>query len=155
MNAAIGFIAQNISYLFVGIMAINIILLIWVALLHKKWGTIFRGGSGDVEGMVRAIRQHQDSMSTDILELVRRMEHVEMYLPKNIRRVGLVRYNPFSDAGGDQSFALALLNDDGDGIVLSSLYGREMNRVYAKPIEKWISKYQLSDEERQSIQNAK
>ena len=51
---------------------------------------------------------------------------------KNVSGVGLVRFNPFDDTGGDQSFALALLNKKNDGVVLSSLHGRSGTRIYAK-----------------------
>ncbi len=155
MNGFFIFLTEKIAYFFIGAVVVDVALLVWVAILHRKWQTIFRGPSGDLEEAVRAIREHQDSLDQEHKDLVERVSAIEDVLPHNISHVGLVRYNPFSDAGGDQSFALALLNDHGDGIVLSSLYGREMNRVYSKPIERGTSKYQLSDEEKQAIKNAK
>ncbi|MDD5639264.1 MAG: DUF4446 family protein [Candidatus Pacebacteria bacterium] len=59
----------------------------------------------------------------------------------------LIRYNPFNELGGDQSFSLVLLNNKNDGCVFTSIYTKEGNRLYAKPINKGESKYQLSDEE--------
>lgn len=155
MNDLLMFVTGHIVYFLIGVFVVLIALLIWVAILHRKWQTIFRGSSGDLEEAVRYIHAYQDSLDGEHKDLVARVKAIEEALPHNISHVGLVRYNPFSDAGGDQSFALALLNDEGDGIILSSLYGREMNRVYAKPIVHGNSKYQLSDEERQAIQNAK
>ena len=73
---------------------------------------------------------------------------------KTIQKVGMVRFNPFKEAGGDQSFSIALLDADNNGLVITSHYGRESNRVYAKPIEGGTSRYQLSEEERQAIENA-
>ena len=68
-----------------------------------------------------------------------------------------VRFNPFkgTGAGGNQSFATALLNENGDGVVLSSLYSRERVSVYAKPVQKFSSEYELSGEEKQAIKSAK
>jgi hypothetical protein len=66
----------------------------------------------------------------------------------------LVRYNPFQDTGGDQSFALALLDKRGDGVVVSSLHSRTMTRFYAKPIKGGVSPLSLSEEEVQAVQQA-
>src|SRR3989344_5821662 len=72
-----------------------------------------------------------------------------------VQRVGLVRFNPFSETGGDQSFALALLNGKDNGVVLLSLHGREGTRVYVKPVKDGESTYELSKEERQAIEEAR
>ena len=63
-------------------------------------------------------------------------------------------YNPFSDTGGDQSFAIALLDSLGNGVVLSSLHSRTDTRVFAKAVQNGRSKYQLSDEEQDAIKKA-
>jgi len=68
--------------------------------------------------------------------------------------VGIVRYNPFQDSGGDQSFALALLDRAGTGIVISSLHGRAETRIFAKQIENGASTHSLSEEEQQAIRAA-
>ena len=59
-----------------------------------------------------------------------------------------MRFNPFKDVGGNQSFAIAIVNEDGDGIVLSSLYSRERMSVFAKQIKKGISEVELTEEEK-------
>jgi len=69
--------------------------------------------------------------------------------------VGIIRFNPFSEVGGDQSFSLALLNESNDGVVITSLYTRQENRVYGKPIKNGQSEYTLSEEEKQAIEKAK
>lgn len=73
----------------------------------------------------------------------------------HVQHVGLVRFNPFHDTGGDQSFALALANASGNGVVLSSLHARDVTRVYAKPLVEWESHYTLTDEERAAIARAR
>ena len=72
----------------------------------------------------------------------------------SIQHVGLVRFNPFEDTGSDQSFALALLDDQRDGVVISSLHGRSNTRLFAKPVEGGASSHTLSDEEAQAIRVA-
>jgi hypothetical protein len=69
-------------------------------------------------------------------------------------RVGLVRFNPFEDTGGNQSFALALLDGRGDGFVVSSLHARAGTRVYAKAIGNGTSEAALSDEESEALRQA-
>jgi len=71
-----------------------------------------------------------------------------------VQRVGLVRFDAFEDMGGQLSFALALLDADGTGVVLSSINGRRETRVYAKSIERGESATTLSDEERESVRRA-
>ena len=74
---------------------------------------------------------------------------------RGVNRVGLLRFNPFKDLGGDQSFALALLDSHGDGVVISSLHTQEATRIYAKPIKAGrASKYPLSAEERKAVEKA-
>jgi len=72
-----------------------------------------------------------------------------------LRKMGLIRYNPFKDGGGDQSFSLALLEENDSGFVLTSIYTNEGVRIFAKPVLKGESTYQLSEEERQAIKKAK
>jgi hypothetical protein len=69
-------------------------------------------------------------------------------------RVGLVRFNPFEDTGGNQSFALALLDGRGDGFVVSSLHARAGTRVYAKAVSGGASEAALSDEESDALRQA-
>ena len=71
-----------------------------------------------------------------------------------ISRIGLVRFDAFEDAGGAQSFALALVDDDGDGIVLSSLHSRPTTRVYVKAIRRGVADAPLSEEETRALRDA-
>lgn len=73
---------------------------------------------------------------------------------RSLQHIGMVRYNPFDDTGSDQSFAIALLDDRRDGVVLSSLHGRANTRIFAKPVADGASAHNLSDEEAQAIRIA-
>jgi hypothetical protein len=73
----------------------------------------------------------------------------------NIQKVGIVRFNPFEDVGGNQSFSIALLDGKGDGVVITSLYLKDGNRVFAKPIRGGKSEFNLSKEEIEAINLAK
>lgn len=75
-------------------------------------------------------------------------------LIKCIQKVGIVRYSAFRDTGSDLSFALALLDENNDGVVLNGIYSREMSNIYAKPVQKGKSTYTISEEEMQAIEKA-
>ena len=71
-----------------------------------------------------------------------------------VQKIGMVRFNPFKEIGSNQSFSVALLDGNNDGVVFTSHYSREFNRVYAKPIKAGRSSYSLSGEERKAIEKA-
>jgi uncharacterized protein YcsI (UPF0317 family) len=85
------------------------------------------------------------------------LTNVEQRLRKSVQSVHTVRFNPFkgTGGGGNQSFATTLINEEGDGVIISSLYSRDHVSVFSKPIKKHSSEYELSDEERESLENAK
>ena len=70
------------------------------------------------------------------------------------QKISIVRFNPFGDTGGDQSFVLAVLDAHNSGYVITSIHGREGTRVYVKPIDYAKSKYPLSEEEKQALKQA-
>jgi hypothetical protein len=74
---------------------------------------------------------------------------------RSLQHVGVVRFNPYHDTGGDYSFAVAILDAGGHGVVLSGLYHRDRCRVYAKPVSAWASTYTLTDEELEAIDQAR
>lgn len=88
-------------------------------------------------------------------DIIAMLEDVDGRVKTSIRGVELIRFNPFEDAGSNQSFAIALLNEEGDGVVLSSLYSRERMSIFAKPVKQLSSPHELSDEEKDVITKAK
>jgi hypothetical protein len=81
-------------------------------------------------------------------------ERIAAVMPSVVRHIGLVRFSPFHDTGGDQSFALALLDGQGDGVVVTGLHSRHDSRLYAKPIARGSSTYSLTPEEREAMHRA-
>jgi len=97
---------------------------------------------------VRAAR----AQTAEALGIVRQMERLAA---SHIQHLGLVRYNPFSHTGSDQSFVLILADRDGNGAVVNSLHAREGTRIYAKPLAAWQSIYTLTEEEEEAIGRAR
>jgi len=119
----------------------------------------YRSLVSDSEG--GSLQQLLDTHISKVVEVGARMEklaelneYLEVRSRGSLQHIGLVRFNPFEDTGSDQSFAIALLDDRRDGIVLSSLHGRGQTRVFAKPVEGGESTHTLSDEEAQAIRIA-
>lgn len=90
----------------------------------------------------------------DVDRLEARTALLERDLRRALGRVALVRFNPFEDTGGNQSFALAVLDANGDGFVVSSLHARQGTRVYAKAVRAGRSESALSGEEEQAVRQA-
>jgi len=124
-------------------------------ILTRRYSNVTRGV--DSVTLVDAVDQHLDevrSLAQRVESLASECRLLDEKLELGLRRVGLIRYNPFDDTGGDQSFALALLDDHGDGVVITSIFGRDNSRLYAKPVKGGRSKYSLSTEEEQAISQA-
>ncbi len=103
---------------------------------------------GEVLAKLREMEASFNNLSGQLEDLKKRSRF-------NIQKFGIIRYNPFKETGGNQSFSLCLLDGNDEGVVITSLYTKEGNRVYGKPIEKGESRYSLSGEEKKAIEIAK
>jgi hypothetical protein len=120
--------------------------------IQERLDKIFTDKEGhDLSKPLEALTARMDVGDERAERLRNDIEQLVAHLPHNIQAVGLVRFQAFSDYGGDQSFALALANATGDGVVISSIFAREGTRVYAKPLTAWTSSYSLSFEEEEAI----
>jgi hypothetical protein len=134
--------------------------LVWLALRLRKVEARYRAltagtGGGNLEAVLTDhVAQVRDATGrvSELDESTRRLERASR---SHLQRVGFLRFNPFRDAGGDQSFVAALTDQDGNGVLISSLHSRDVTRVYGKPLAGWQSPYQLTEEEQQAIQKAK
>jgi hypothetical protein len=87
-------------------------------------------------------------------DLLKGLSDLNRIANASAQKTAIVRFNPFGDTGGDQSFALAVLDGHDTGYILTSMHGREGTRIYIKPIEQGQSQYQLSKEERRALETA-
>ena len=92
--------------------------------------------------------------SKKIEQCFEKISPIEQKLRLSVDHAELIRFRAFENVGSDLSFALALLNQEGNGVVLSSIHTREESRVYAKPVQKWESSYMLTNEEKEVINKA-
>jgi len=153
---------RTLSLGVLALFAAVVVLAIWVALLQRSEATLRRRLRRVLpEGEATSLDQVLDGQSQKIQTLGQRLDalnklhhELEEITQRTIQKVGVVRYNPFADAGGDQSFAIALLDSLANGIVVSSLHSRTETRVFAKPVQSGRSRYPLSDEEQEAIRKA-
>ncbi|HKP52574.1 MAG TPA: DUF4446 family protein [Chloroflexia bacterium] len=121
------------------------------ALMKGAGATTLTMSLGD---LVADQAERLEATRADIEQLRKVVGDLEAPVARSVQYVGVVRYNPFGDTGGDQSFAVALLDQRSDGVVISSLHGRTATRFYAKPVKAGTSHTTLSEEEEQAIQQA-
>ena len=127
-----------------------------VAHLDRRLRRITQGDGGrSLEGVLEAHLERVQQVSHDVEGLVARAAVLEADSRRAFSRVGFVRFNPFEDTGGNQSFALALLDSREDGVVISSLHSRGATRVYAKAMSGGKSEGPLSDQESKAIEQAR
>jgi hypothetical protein len=81
--------------------------------------------------------------------------YVDQTLPHTIQGYGVVRYQAFPNVGGDQSFSVAMVDAQGNGVIFSGLHGRDTTRVYAKPLSEWRTSYGLGAEEQEALGQAR
>jgi hypothetical protein len=102
-----------------------------------------------------APRGDVDALPEDVVGLRQEVAALRAEAQGALRQVGLVRYDAFADVGGRQSWSIALLDDGGNGVVLTAIHGRSEARSYAKSIAGWTSEQALSPEEQDAIASAR
>ena len=157
-------IIQNYSpYFLLGFLLVCLIFLIWnislqvqVSRLKKRSQEFFAGGKvNNLEDLILSQAKTLKLLDKDIQELYTISNQINALSFRGFHKLGVVRFNPFKDVGGDQSFSVALLNGKNDGLTISSLFTREGARVYTKTITGAQSeKHPLTQEEKEAIEIA-
>ncbi|HEU4513130.1 MAG TPA: DUF4446 family protein [Nocardioidaceae bacterium] len=100
-------------------------------------------------------RRRVEDLPTDVEGLRAEVHALRMEAAQALRHLAVVRYDAFGDMGGHLSWSMALLDDGGDGVLLTSIHGRSEARTYAKNIRGWSCEQQLSPEEEEAVKFAK
>ena len=123
--------------------------------LRKKYETYMESSDGkNIEQKIDLYFKEVNILTTNVKGLDRKLEELTNKNMYNFNKVGFVRFSAFADVGSDLSFAMALMDSNNNGFVLSSIYARNDNRIYAKPLENGKSEYRLSEEEELAIKKA-
>ena len=150
---------------FIGIQTIIIIVcLIWTAMLsfkmrkrRKLFDQLLTIGNTDesLEAVLDRLFDRIDKVETTNQSIEEKNRTLADVISKQKGNVGIVRFHAFGNEGNDLSFSIAMIDQKESGFVLTSIYGRDESRVYAKPLEKGNSIYLLTEEEKKAIQDAK
>ncbi|EAX46999.1 conserved hypothetical protein [Thermosinus carboxydivorans Nor1] len=158
-----GLVMTNLHYILLAITVIILIALIFfininikLSRLNRRYQKLMQGMEGaNIERLLLAhideVRETVEKVNT----LAAQCRHLDAVTKTCIQRVGIVRFNAFNDTGSDLSFAIALLDAQDNGVVLSSIFGRDDSRVYAKPIVNGQSSYFLTNEEKEALDKAR
>jgi len=140
---------MSTSILIYVLLGIILIILSWIVITEYRFKKFFVGTKAiNLEGAIievgkkmKEIQDTQAGINKNLLDV-------------SIRNVQTIRFNPFEDAGSNQSFAMAFLNDKGDGVIMSSLYARDRMSIFAKPIINGKSEFELSAEEKEILKKS-
>jgi hypothetical protein len=151
----VGYVVIGLGAVLCGVIAWVVVLQVRLSRMIAQYRRLMEGtDSASLEQALNAyvgeVRQALETVS-DLESKTRRMDRT---LKHSMQWMGIIRFNPFRNTGGAQSFAWAIVDGHGDGIVVSSLHARENTRVYAKPLHRWESAHTLTDEEKQAIARA-
>lgn len=162
MRDVTDFLVANDAWFLLGLCVFGFLLFIFTLVLWRKLAGVNRrrnrvledGRVGDIVEYLNVQADTLESLQAQIDDLRAVQNEQGRALLSCISSVGLVRFNAFDDVGGEQSFAVVLLDKDKNGVVLSSLYGRQDARVYAKTISAGQGERPLSAEEQQALNKA-
>lgn len=151
------------AYVSLILLLLTLVLAGWLVVLHRRvtrlrrtYSALLTGTDGRDLGELLSMYVEQMSLAASKADqLSKSSDRMDRRIKNSIQRLGLVRFNAFEGIGGEQSFAASLLDEKGDGVVISSLQGRGENRLYAKPIKNWDSSYTLSVEEKEALTQAR
>ena len=154
MNIKLDEIVYLAFFVFTGIAIL--VGVIWMIVTEKRLKRFFLGKKAkDLEDTIISLEKDMDNLKKEKDNIQKDIIAINMKLKKSIRGLETMRFNPFPDQGSNQSFAIGMLNEEGDGVVVSSLYSRERMSIFAKPVKNNKSEYELSTEEKEVLEKAK
>ncbi|OGY15985.1 MAG: hypothetical protein A3H88_00440 [Candidatus Blackburnbacteria bacterium RIFCSPLOWO2_02_FULL_44_9] len=128
----------------------------WVYRVASHYSRLVKGsGKDNLKDILERLLVKSDDLRDDLSEIKDKVKNIELKIQNDLQKVGVVKFNSFGDTGGNQSFALALLDGNNSGIIVLSLHGREGTRVYVKTITRGKSSHDLSKEEQQALAQVK
>ena len=141
----------------VGILTIGFISILYSNIkLKNKYNKFMKkiGNGKNIEEDLENYMYRVERVERQNAEIISYCKNLDDEVAKCIQKVGMVRYSAFKDTWSDLSFAVAMLDENNDGVVFNGIYSREMSNIYDKPVKKGVSEYTLSEEEKEAIRRA-
>jgi ElaB/YqjD/DUF883 family membrane-anchored ribosome-binding protein len=144
------------NYTLIGLIAIFGLLVFWIIRLEIKLGRLLAGKSGNLDDSVVFLKNKIGQLEKFRGNTEIHLDTLDKKARQAICGVETVRFNPYkgTGVGGNQSFATAFVNSEGNGVVISTLYAREHNSIFGKPIKKTASAYEMTLEEKEALDKA-
>lgn len=161
MEIFVNFIESKIFLIAVAVM--NLILLILYICnlvklnkINKNYKIFMKklGNGNNIDEMLKSYINKVEEVNERNEDIIKYCNRLDKEVSLCIKKIGMVRYSAFKDTGSDLSFALALLNDNNDGVILNGIYSREMSNIYAKQVQEGKTNGKLSEEEKQALEIA-
>ena len=146
------------TILFILFGCIILLMLGWFWRLEVRMKRLLIGKDAkNLEDTIIALLKQLGDLKQFTVDMEEYLTTVEKRLNKSIQAVETIRFNPFkgTGSGGNQSFSTSFVNEKGDGVVLTSMYSRDRISMFAKPLKNFTSEFELTEEEKESIERAK
>jgi hypothetical protein len=147
----------NLVAILLGAVALVVSIAVFMSLATMRRKIIMIQGRGREESILEAVAnqiEEVDALRGEARQIVGELQRLGEAFRGALQRFAVYRYDAFEDMGGQLSFSAAILNDHGDGLVISCINGRQEARTYAKPVTRATSPYNLSPEEQEAIRMA-
>lgn len=162
INEFLGYISTYSTSIIIALIGIVLILFIWLISVScklkkmtKKYNHFTSGNDGqNVEDVLNSWIDKLQSLEKNNLTVNNELDKIKEMQKSCLQKASIIRYNPFEKMGGDFCFVITLLDGKDNGIILNGLHSRDGSYVYAKPVVNGVSKYQLSEEETESLKEA-
>jgi hypothetical protein len=148
---------ETVAYIAIAAMTLAVIAMIVTISHYLANKKLLRGATQDVGTSIEQVVKDMKSLDVFRRDLEEYLRSVETRLKTSFRGMHTIRFNPFQGdgSGGFQSFATAFVNEDGTGVIISSLHARDRMSVFAKPVSKFASELTLTEEEQEALSKAK
>lgn len=152
--------SQNFLLVIAGVNVLLLIIYICNLLKLRKINKNYRifmkklGNGNNIEEMLRKYINKVEKVEEKNEDIIRYCKKLDNDISLCIKKIGMVRYSAFKDTGSDLSFALAMLNENNDGVLLNGIYSREMSNIYAKQVISGKTNNKLSEEEKEALEIA-
>jgi len=161
MEQVIEMINSNIAYIIAALIGIILLFLILIIILFakhkklkKKYDSFMFGSEANIEELLMESMKKLDKVKNDYQYIKESITYTQLQLKRCTQKVGVLRYSAIPDVGPNLSFAIALLDEGDNGVVINGIYTRDGSYTYAKPVVGGKSEHKLSDEEKQAIKSA-
>ena len=140
------------------LLGLVLLLTVWILILDRRLRSLLRGKDAkSLEDVISRMHRETEALKVFQNESIEYLKNIEMRLKRSIQAVETNRFNPFKGTGdgGNQSFSTALINEKGDGVVISSLYVRDHVSVFSKPVKKFASEFEMTAEEKDAVEKSR